>query len=83
MRGTRLQIQVVSLRFLTPDVAVCETLSWVSHFESGAPPNLYLDAKGRLRTRPLQVMAKRDGEWRIGVYHNIHIKPGVDTPEPK
>ncbi len=28
-RGTKLQLQVVSLRFLKPDVAICETLSWV------------------------------------------------------
>ena len=26
-RGTMLQLQVVSLQFLTPDVAVCETLT--------------------------------------------------------
>jgi uncharacterized protein (TIGR02246 family) len=80
--GTRLQLQVVSLRFLTPDVAICETLSWVSDFKSGAPPNLYLDTKGRLRTRLLQVMTKRNGEWQIEVYHNVDIKPDVNTPEP-
>jgi hypothetical protein len=83
MHGTILQFQPVSLLFLTPDVAVCETLTWVSHFESGAPPNLCLDAKGRLRTRLLQIMEKRSGEWQIVVYHNIDIKPDVDTPEPQ
>jgi uncharacterized protein (TIGR02246 family) len=83
MHGTTLQQDVVSLRFLTPDVAICETLTWVSDFKNGAPPNLYLDTKGRLRTRLLQVMEKRNGEWQIVVYHNIDIKPDVDTPEPK
>jgi uncharacterized protein (TIGR02246 family) len=83
MHGTILQLQPVPLRFLTPDVAICKSLSWVSHFESGAPPNLYLDAKGRLRTRLLQVMEKRGGEWQIVVYHNIDIKPDVNTPEPQ
>lgn len=82
-RGTLLQLRVVSLRFLTPDVAVCETLTWVSDFKSGAPPGLHLDAKGRLRTRLLQVMAKRSGEWQIVVYHNVDIKPDVEAPEPK
>jgi uncharacterized protein (TIGR02246 family) len=81
-RGTMLQLQVVSLRFLTPDVAVCETLTWVSGFKSGAPPGLHLDTKGRLRTRLLQVMAKRNGEWQIVVYHNVDIKPDVEAPEP-
>jgi len=83
MRGTKLQLQVESLRFLAPDIAVCETLTWVSDFKSGAPPNLYLDPKGRLRTRLLQVMTKHGGEWQIVVYHNIDIKPDVDVPEPK
>jgi len=82
-RGTVLQLQIVSLRFLTPDVAVCETLTWVSGFKSGAPPGLHLDTKGRLRTRLLQVMAKRGGEWQIVVYHNVDIKPNVEVPEPK
>ncbi len=81
--GTKLQLQVVSLRFLTPDVAVCETLTWVSGFKSGTPPGLHLDTKGRLRTRLLQVMAKRSGEWQIVVYHNVDIKPDVDAPEPQ
>jgi uncharacterized protein (TIGR02246 family) len=82
-RGKTLQLQVVSLRFLTPDVAVCETLTWVSSFKSGAPPGLHLDTKGRLRTRLLQVMAKHNGEWQIVVYHNVDIKPDVEAPEPK
>jgi len=82
-RGSILQLQVVSLRFLTPDVAVCETLTWVSGLKSGAPSGLHLDTKGRLRTRLLQVMAKRSGEWQIVVYHNVDIKPDVEAPEPK
>ncbi|HZP04624.1 MAG TPA: SgcJ/EcaC family oxidoreductase [Terracidiphilus sp.] len=81
--GTKLELRVVSLRFPTPDVAICETLTWVSGFASGAPPFLHLDAKGRLRTRLLQVMARRDGDWQIIVYHNVDVKPDVETPEPR
>ncbi len=81
--GTKLQLQVVSLRLLTPDVAVCETLTWVSGFKSGPPPGLRLDSQGRLRTRLLQVMTKRSGAWQIVVYHNVDIKPDVEAPEPK
>jgi hypothetical protein len=40
-------------------------------------------AAGRLRTRLLQVMAKRNGEWQIVVYHNVDLKPDVEAPEPK
>jgi len=82
-RGTKLQLQIVSLRFLRPDVAICETLSWVSDFKNGAPPGLHLDTKGRLRARLLQVMEKRGSEWQVVVYHNVDIKPGVDAPEPE
>ena len=81
--ATKLQLQVVSLRFPAPDVAICETLSWVSGFESGPPPFIHLDPKGRLRTRLLQVMVKRDGEWQIVVYHIVDIKPDIESPEPK
>jgi uncharacterized protein (TIGR02246 family) len=81
--GTKLQLQVVSLRLLTPDVAICETLTWISDFKNGPPSYRPLDSKGRLRTRLLQVMAKRSGEWQIVVYHNVDIKPDVDSPEPK
>jgi len=81
--GTRLLIQVVSLRFLAPDVAVCDALTWVSDFKNSPPPNVHLDAKGRLRTRLLQVMAKRNGAWQIEVYHNVDIKADVEAPEPQ
>lgn len=81
-RGTTLQLKVVSLRFLTSGLAVCETLTWVSGFKNGVLPGLHLDSKGRLRTRLLQVMAKRSGEWQIVVYHNVDIKPDVESPEP-
>jgi uncharacterized protein (TIGR02246 family) len=76
MHVTRLQLQLTSLRFLAFGVAVCETLSWVSHFENGAPPDLHLDSKGRLRTRLLQVMAKRGGEWQVVVYHKCRHQAG-------
>jgi len=81
-RGTMLQAEIVSLRFITGDVAVCEALEWVSGFTNGAPTGLQLDSKGRLRTRLLQVMVKRSGEWQIVVYHNVDIKPNVEAPEP-
>jgi hypothetical protein len=42
-----------------------------------------LDDKGRLRTRLLQVLAKEDGVWKIVAYHNVDVKPGVPTPEPR
>lgn len=58
-RGTSLQQEIVSLRFIRPDVAIAETLTWVSGFpKAGPPPGTQVDAKGRLRTRLLQVLKK-------------------------
>jgi uncharacterized protein (TIGR02246 family) len=82
-RGTVLRQDVVSLRFIRSDVAVVETLTCVSGFSaSGPPPGTHADAKGRLRTRLLQVMVKNGDEWKITAYHNVDIKPGVTAPEP-
>jgi uncharacterized protein (TIGR02246 family) len=83
-RGTIMRQDVVSLRLVRPDVAIVDSLEWVSDLPaSGPPPGTHTDAKGRLRTRLLQVMVKDGGEWKITVYHNVDIKPQVTTPEPQ
>jgi uncharacterized protein (TIGR02246 family) len=83
-RGTVLRQDLVSLRFVRPEAAVVETLTWISGFSAlGPPPGSHLDGKGRLRTRLLQVMLKEGGEWKIAVYHNVDVKPGVSSPEPQ
>ena len=81
-KGTKLITNVVSLRFIKPDVAVVETLAWVSGIAT-PPPGAKLDPKGRLVTRLLQVMIKDGADWKIEAYHNIDIKPGPPVPEPK
>ena len=83
-RGTVLQQEVVSLRFVRPDVAVVDTLTWVSGFsKAGPPPVLHVAARGRLRTRLLQVLVRDGDDWKIVVYHNVDIKPGIESPEPR
>jgi uncharacterized protein (TIGR02246 family) len=82
--GTVLWQDIVSLRFIRPDIAVVETLTSVSGFSpSGPPPGAHADAQGRLRTRLLQVMVKGTDGWKINVYHNVDVKPGVPAPEPQ
>ncbi|WP_161492803.1 MULTISPECIES: SgcJ/EcaC family oxidoreductase [Spirosoma] len=79
--NTVLQQQVVSFRFLGPDVAVVETLTQVAGFpKGGGPKAIHVDDKGRLHTRLLQVFQKQTGNWKIVVYHNVDLKP--DTPVP-
>ncbi|MBZ5649242.1 MAG: SgcJ/EcaC family oxidoreductase [Acidobacteriia bacterium] len=81
-RGTTKQEDVVSIRFWRPDVAVVETLQTVNGVQK-LFPGTSADAKGRLRTRLLQVFVKNNGEWKIAVYHNVDVKPGVSVPEPQ
>jgi ketosteroid isomerase-like protein len=85
-RGTVLRQDVVSLRFVRPEVAIVETLTWISGFSASGPSPVASppDAKGRLRIRLLQVMVKEAGDWKIAVDHNVDEKPeGVTAPEPQ
>ncbi len=78
---TVLQQQIVSFRFLNPDVAIVETLTWINGFsKEGQPKGVHIDSKGRLHTRLLQVFKKESGNWKIVVYHNVDLKP--DSPVP-
>ena len=72
---TVLEQDITSLRFVRPDVAIVETLTWISEFSKlGPPKGTYLDDKGRLYTRLLQVMVKEEADWKIVTYHNIDVK---------
>jgi hypothetical protein len=35
----------------------------------------------RLRTRLRQVLVRDGDDWKIVVYHNVDIKPGIESPE--
>jgi uncharacterized protein (TIGR02246 family) len=83
-KQTKLQQDIVSLRFLRPDVAVVEVLTSVDGVAAAQlAPGTGGDAKGRLRTRLLQVVVKQREEWKVVAYHNVDVKPGVPLPEPK
>jgi uncharacterized protein (TIGR02246 family) len=79
--GSTLKQDIVSLKFVRPDVAVVEVLTSVT----GIPklfPGTNTDDKGRLRTRLLQVVLVKDGgEWKITAYHNTDVKSGVAVPD--
>jgi uncharacterized protein (TIGR02246 family) len=80
-RGTTLHHDVVSLKFPRPDVAVVEVLTSVTGFQK-LGPGLVTDAKGRLRTRLLQVLVKDKGKWKIVTYHNVDVKAQTPVPDP-
>ena len=78
-KNTTVSQDIVSLKFIRPDIAIVETLTAVVGIAEGAP-GVTRDGKGRLRTRLLQVLAKENGVWRIVSYHNVDVKPGIPDP---
>lgn len=82
--NTVLQQDIVSFRFLSPDIAIVETLTWVTGFAKGSLPKaIHIDDKGRMHTRLLQVFQKQAGNWKIVVYHNVDLKPETPVPAHK
>jgi uncharacterized protein (TIGR02246 family) len=81
-RGSIKHEDIVSIKFVRPDVAIVETLQSITGYQK-LLPGTSVDAKGRLRTRLLQVLVKNEGEWRIAAYHNVDVKSGVFVPEPQ
>jgi uncharacterized protein (TIGR02246 family) len=83
-KQTRLQQDIVSLKFLRPDVAVVEVLTAVAGMAAAQlASGTSGDATGRLRTRLLQVVVKQGEEWKVVAYHNVDVKPGIPLPEPR
>ncbi len=80
---SKLQQDVISLQFVDPDAAVVEVLTAVSGMQKVPGRKDNFDSKGRLRTRLLQVAAKRHGKWEIVAYHNVEVKDALHAPEPK
>jgi uncharacterized protein (TIGR02246 family) len=80
-RGSVKHEDIVSIKFVRPDVAIVETLQTITGFQK-LLPGTSADAKGRLRTRLLQVLVKDGGEWKIAAYHNVDVKSGTPVPEP-
>ena len=80
-KNSTLKQDVVSLKFIRPDVAIIETLTAVTGVAQ-SPVGVARDDKGRIRTRLLQVVAKERGVWKIVSYHNVDVKPGIPIPEP-
>ena len=81
-RGSTKHEDLVSIKFVRPDVVIVETLQTITGYHK-LLPGTSADAKGRLRTRLLQVLVKDGGEWKIASYHNVDVKPGTSVPEPQ
>jgi uncharacterized protein (TIGR02246 family) len=81
-KNSTLKQNIVSLRFIRPDVAIVETVTTVNGAAQG-PVGVTRDEKGRIRTRLLQVVVREGSAWKIVTYHNVDVKPGIPFPEPR
>ncbi|QHT70841.1 SgcJ/EcaC family oxidoreductase [Rhodocytophaga rosea] len=73
--NTVLQQEVVSFRLLRPEVAIVETLAYISGLSKDrVPTGVHIDSHGRLYSRLLQVFEKERSDWKIVVYHNVDLK---------
>ena len=81
-RKTTLNQEVVSLKFIKPDLAIVETVTTVSGAPQ-APAGVTRDSRRRIRTRLMQVAMKSGGAWTIVAYHNVDVKPGITFPYPR
>jgi uncharacterized protein (TIGR02246 family) len=80
-KNTTLKQRIISLEFIKPDVAVVQTVTTVSGMAQ-APDVVGRDEKGRIRTRLLQIVARKGGVWKIVTYHNTDVKAGIPFTEP-
>ena len=81
-RGSTKIEDIVAIKFVRPDVAIVDSLQTVTGYQK-LLPGTQADAKGRLRTRLLQVFVKDAEGWKIVTYHNVDVKAGVPAPEPQ
>ena len=72
---------IEELKFLSDDIAVVKLITSVTGIAK-MPGGPVLDAKGRLRTRLLEILVRRGSTWKVVAYHNVDVKPGIDVPEP-
>jgi uncharacterized protein (TIGR02246 family) len=64
---------IQSIRFITPDIAVVDSISSLSGMER-VPVGAQAVA-GTMHSRPEQVMVRRADGWRIISFHNVTINP--------
>ncbi|MDV3778009.1 hypothetical protein CMU25_17365 [Elizabethkingia anophelis] len=77
-KGSRMSQNIVSLKFINRDVVVVEMLIQISELSRNFPfKGVYIDEKGVLKTRLLQIFRKEKNEWKIVAYHNVDIKDGI------
>jgi uncharacterized protein (TIGR02246 family) len=78
-KGSEMRQFIAAVTFVTPDVAVVDTVSKLSRVQQVPTGAAAVD--GVLYTRLEQVMVKRAGIWSVAAFHNVPIQPKFLTDE--
>jgi uncharacterized protein (TIGR02246 family) len=73
-QGTTLELDLLKLRYLRPDVALADLETRVLGITKKLPPAFQVPLGVPLRTRLLLVLVRENDEWWIAGYHNVDVK---------
>lgn len=74
-KGSRLAQEIQHLVLVRPDVAIVDTLTAVSGYQSLPPGATALN--GTLHSRLEQVLVKNEGAWWIAAFHNVAVNTSI------
>lgn len=72
--NSQLLVEIERLQFPAANLAIVELLITLTGFRA-LPPGIRATVEGKLLTRMLEVLTKRDGRWRIAACHNTAVVP--------
>lgn len=78
-QGSQMRQFLANLKFLTPEVAIVDTVAKLSGFRQ--LPDGAAAVGGTVYTRIEQVMVKSAGSWAVAAFHNVPIQPRFVTDE--
>lgn len=70
LKGTKLAVEVLDIRFLGPDVAVANGRG--DTYKGKRPPKL-------TKIQTYTLVRQNDGKWRIAAFHNTKRKPLLES----
>jgi uncharacterized protein (TIGR02246 family) len=75
-KASTLMLQIVALRFITPEVAITDLAAEVRGF-AALPSGYAAMPDGVIRTKLLMVLVREQEDWWVTAYHNVAVAPSV------
>jgi uncharacterized protein (TIGR02246 family) len=77
-KDSSIRLPIRRIQFVRDDVAVVDIDAELSGY-TGLPPGLRTEPDGVIRTRLQEVLVKESGRWMIAAFHNVDIKPTIQS----